>query len=242
MVKLGKSDKVMAIKAMPNVFETSDGLKGNWNQEIFNNQFPITLEIGCGYGEYSTHLAQLNNDRNYIGIDVKGARLYTGATIALDKELDNVKFIRSLVENLEDFFGVNEIAEIWIPFPDPQPQPAKAMKRLTSIRFLGIYRHILKHSGIIHFKTDNQGLYEWTIDSLTANSAIQIIDINEQNMNTGAEQLNTRYEKHFTGIGFGTHYAAFRFLTGVSLPTELELKSNMPIKSYIRREFNPHSR
>lgn len=155
----------------PNLFQVSyemlkqDGfaLRGRW-AEHFGNSNPITLELGCGKGDYTVALARIHPDRNYIGVDIKGARLWRGAKTAHEDHMDNVAFIRTRIELIEQFFAPEEVSEIWITFPDPQPK--RANKRLTCERFLGYYKHFLKPGSPIHLKTDSQELHEYTRDEV----------------------------------------------------------------------------
>jgi tRNA (guanine-N7-)-methyltransferase len=144
-------------------FTSEFDLKGNWNKSYFLNEHPLILELGCGKGEYSVNLAQHNPGKNFIGVDIKGARLWKGCKMVQEEGLKNVAFIRSRVEYIEYFFGKEEVDEIWLTFPDPQPQSNRKRKRLTSPLFLNRYKKFLKPGGIIHLKTDNQGLYEYTL-------------------------------------------------------------------------------
>jgi tRNA (guanine-N7-)-methyltransferase len=137
-------------------------LRGKWHEGYFRNPNPVILELGCGKGEYTVGLAETHPDRNYIGIDVKGARLWRGCRTVAEKQMKNVAFIRTLVDHVGKLFAPGEISGIWITFPDPQPK--KAWKRLTSPEFLEKYRSILRPGSILHLKTDNPGFYEYTID------------------------------------------------------------------------------
>jgi len=138
------------------VFGKDFRLKGLWNKCQFHNENPVVLELGCGKGEYATGLAKHFPDKNFIGVDIKGSRMWRGATTALGEQLHNVMFLRTRIEMIGSFFGPDEVDEIWLTFPDPQLK--KARKRLTSSRFLNSYRTFLKKSGIIHLKTDNDVL------------------------------------------------------------------------------------
>ncbi len=142
-------------------------LKGRWNRDFFGNNNPIILELGCGKGEYTIELAKRFKDINYIGIDIKGARIWKGAKKALTETLNNAAFLRTRIELINSFFNTNEIDEIWITFPDPQPKNKK--KRLTSSRFLNSYKKFLKQNGFIHLKTDNESLYNYTMKMLNHN-------------------------------------------------------------------------
>ena len=151
------------IRSFPNVLEYPPAMQGQWSQ-FFGNQNPITLELACGRGEYTVGLAQLYPERNLIGVDVKGNRMYIGAKLALEKKLKNAAFLRTQIEMLPDYFAPDEVAEIWITFPDPQLRKSKAKKRLTHPRFLRLYQKILKPGGLIHLKTDSPVLYSFTRD------------------------------------------------------------------------------
>ncbi|MDE5847349.1 MAG: tRNA (guanosine(46)-N7)-methyltransferase TrmB, partial [Muribaculaceae bacterium] len=134
--------------------------KGKWNSDFFSRSNPITLELGCGKGEYTVGLAEANHDRNYVGVDIKGARMWKGAKSVEEKGMDNAAFLRTEIEQIEQFFAPGEVDEIWITFPDPQMQ--KARKRLTSSRFLTNYRKFLRPGGVVNLKTDSPFLYEYT--------------------------------------------------------------------------------
>jgi tRNA (guanine-N7-)-methyltransferase len=138
-------------------------LKGKWHVDYFHNDNPVTLELGCGKGEYTVNLALNHPERNFIGMDIKGARLWKGCKTVEELGLKNVAFIRSRVEFLGSFFAGNEVAEIWLTFPDPQLQSNRMHKRLTSPEFLERYKNILMPQGIIHLKTDNDRLYKYTL-------------------------------------------------------------------------------
>lgn len=133
---------------------------GKWNSEVFSRPNPIVLELGCGRGEYTVGLAKADKNRNHIGVDIKGARMWAGASVVERDKIDNAKFLRCEIENIDHFFTPGEVDRIWITFPDPQMK--KARKRLTSTRFLNLYRKILKSGGIINLKTDSPFLYEYT--------------------------------------------------------------------------------
>jgi tRNA (guanine-N7-)-methyltransferase len=151
-----------AIKAFTNVLEYPQGMQGSW-QEFFTNKAPITLELACGKGEYALGLGRLFSNRNFIGIDIKGNRLWRGAKTALDEGLMNVAFIRTQIDKITDYFAPGEIAEIWITFPDPQLRGSKAKKRLTHPKFLRLYQQILQKDGLVHLKTDSPDLYQFTL-------------------------------------------------------------------------------
>ena len=156
------------ITAFANVIELEDGkrLNGQWAEQHFKNKSPVVLELGCGKGEYTVNLGRLFPDINFIGIDYKGNRIWRGAKTALDDGIQNVAFLRIQIENLQDYFRENEISEIWITFPDPQPQVSREKKRLTSPRFLKMYRTILKKTGPVHLKTDSDSMYLYTLQQV----------------------------------------------------------------------------
>ena len=151
-----------AIKSFSNVLEYPENMAGRWN-ENFQNQNPIVLELACGRGEYAVGLAELNNGQNFIGVDIKGNRMFIGAKKALTDGLKNVMFLRTQIEMIGDYFNPEEVNEIWITFPDPQLRTSRAKKRLTHPRFLRLYQKTLKKNGIIHLKTDSPDLYEFTL-------------------------------------------------------------------------------
>ena len=150
------------IKGFENVLEYPADIKGKW-QGIFEKSAPLTTELACGRGEYTIGLAQLYPQRNFIGVDVKGNRMYIGARKALDIQLKNAVFLRTQIEHIDQYFELGEVDEIWITFPDPQLRLSKAKKRLTHPRFLRLYHQFLKPGGLIHLKTDSPQLYNFTI-------------------------------------------------------------------------------
>lgn len=149
--------------SFPNVLQQDKTHRGRWHTAFANNH-PITLELACGKGEYTVGLAQLHPHRNFIGIDIKGARIYTGARRALDLKLTNVLFLRTQIDHLSEYFAPQEVDEIWITFPDPHLRLGKARRRLTSPKFIDIYRSILKDGGMVNLKTDSDVLYHYTLD------------------------------------------------------------------------------
>lgn len=163
-----KLRKYKEINTLTNVYELEEGLelKGVWAKQHFGNNNPVVLELACGKGEYSVNLARLFPERNYIGIDYKGNRLWRGARTGIDEGITNVAFLRIQIEKLLEFFGPAEIDEIWITFPDPQPQDSREKKRLTFPGFLNKYKQILKPGGKINLKTDNDGLYLYTVETV----------------------------------------------------------------------------
>jgi len=141
-------------------------LKGNWSKNFFKNDHPIVLELGCGKGEYTVELARQNPEKNFIGIDIKGARFWRGAKTALEEDLENVAFIRTQIELIEYIFATSEVSEVWITFPDPQIKYKRTKHRLTNTEFLQRYKSILKEDGVMHLKTDSEFMHGYTLGLL----------------------------------------------------------------------------
>ncbi len=227
MARRNKLQKFSEILSYPNVLENyeyndiklvgKDGVEMNmpnqWAAKQFHNEHPITLELACGRGEYTLALAKRYNNRNFIGMDIKGARIWRGAKNALDQGLSNVAFLRSRIEQVEHFFGNEEIDEIWITFPDPFLREVKANRRLTSPPFLARYRKILKKGGIIHLKTDNTMLFEYTLDVLKSEKGIKILVQNDDIYNGELPHpdldIKTYYEKKHLANKLTIKYVAF---------------------------------
>lgn len=190
-------------------------IKGKWNACFFPKKQPITLEIGCGHGAYAIGLARLFPERNVIGIDIKGDRLWKGAKEADATQLTNVAFLRAQAEQLMHFFAPNEVAEIWIPFPDPRPKNRDIKRRLTSPRFLALYQSILTKGGIVHLKTDSALLFFYTLDLLQEQGLClleQTTDVyasTDANANRLQRNIQTAYEKRFLAQGLPIHYLCF---------------------------------
>lgn len=209
-------------------------VKGRWKSEMFRNGNPVVLELGCGKGEYTIGLASRFPHNNYIGIDIKGARMWRGAKTADEQNLSNVAFLRTRIEFLNSFFTEDEVDEIWITFPDPHPGGRNSNKRLTSPWFLNIYRLFLKNNGLVHLKTDNAELYNYTKGVITnnnlglafctndlysENTAIKT-DSGQQKASTGVSvvknsvsaeilSIKTHYEKIFLSEGVKINYLSF---------------------------------
>ena len=150
-----------AIRTFPNVLEYPEGMAGNW-ASFFKKESPLVLELACGKGEYAIGLGELYRDRNFIGVDVKGNRIWAGANKALQKQLNHVAFLRTQIDRIAEYFAKDEVDEIWITFPDPFLRKSKAKKRLTHPKFLRMYQKFLKPGGRIHLKTDSPDLYHFT--------------------------------------------------------------------------------
>jgi tRNA (guanine-N7-)-methyltransferase len=141
-------------------------LKGNWKKNFFKNEYPIVLELGCGKGEYSVNLARLNPEKNFLGIDIKGARFWRGAKTALEENLTNVGFMRTQIELIDLLFAENEVDEIWITFPDPQIKYQRTKHSLINYQFLQKYKKVLKPEGVVHLKTDSEFMHGYTLGLL----------------------------------------------------------------------------
>lgn len=199
--------------------ESGFPLKGHWYEEFFGNSNPIVLELGCGKGEYTVGLARRFPDKNFIGVDIKGARMWTGASQARAEGLTNVAFLRTSIELIESFFAPGEVAEIWITFPDPQMK--KVRKRLTSTRFMELYRKILTDGGSIHLKTDSPFLYRYT-SLMTALNGFSVDadtdDLYASGLADDILDIKTHYERQWLERGLTIKYISF------ALPAEGELQ------------------
>ncbi len=216
-----------AIKGYENVFEYPLNAKGSWNG-FFKNDNPITLELACGKGEYAVGLGKMHPNRNFIGIDIKGNRIWRGATNALELGLKNVAFIRSLIDKVPDYFNPQEIDEIWITFPDPQLRGSKAKKRLTHPKFLRLYQQILKSGGTIHLKTDSPDLYQFTklVINLFELSLLEDMDNVYAGANIKPElQIKTHYEGLDIAGSNRIHYLSFTINKELPLALDAQLKS-----------------
>ncbi|WP_347839127.1 tRNA (guanosine(46)-N7)-methyltransferase TrmB [uncultured Draconibacterium sp.] len=185
-------------------------LKGKWALDFFKNNKPIILELGCGKGEYTVELAAMNPNINYIGVDIKGARLWKGAKQAFQRNMKNVGFLRTNIELITQFFAPNEVYEIWLTFPDPQMR--KARKRLTSTTFLNKYRNFLKPGGIVHLKTDSQFQFKYTLEMVKVNGfeiLAQTDNLYEWEGLTDVLRIRTYYEKQWLDRGITSKYLAF---------------------------------
>lgn len=211
--------KYAAVEKLPNVIMTEitdyERLKidKSWDRTWFKKEQEITLELGCGKGEYTINLAKKFPERNFIGVDLKGDRMWHGAQRALEEGLDNVLFLRIRIEFLADFFPENSISEAWITFPDPYSKKLNGRKRLTSKRFLDIYRKILKEGSRVHLKTDDDTLYHFSRESILENSA-HLIEYTDDLYNAPVEDeilttIQTTYEKRYLAQSKTIKYLMF---------------------------------
>jgi tRNA (guanine-N7-)-methyltransferase len=210
-------------------------IKGSWKEKIFKNNNPVVLELGCGKGEYTTGLAARFPGNNYIGIDIKGARMWRGAKTSHEKKLSNVAFLRTRIEFINSFFAPDEVDEIWITFPDPHPGGRNSNKRLTSARYLNAYRQFLKNNGLVHLKTDNTELFSFTKNLVTHNKLELVFSTDDlyfgdnsfgtlsSHFETGQTDpegkgaslddvfsIRTHYENIFLKVGLKINFLSFR--------------------------------
>ncbi len=200
-------------------------LRGKWAKDFFKNENPIVLELGCGKGEYTVELAAMNPHINYIGVDIKGARLWKGAKQARERELKNVGFLRTNIELIEQFFAKDEVQEIWLTFPDPQMK--KASKRLTSTWFLNRYRKFLNPGGIIHLKCDSNFQYTYTRTMVELNQfevLAETENLYEWEHLNDVLRIKTYYEKQWLDRGITSKYLAFVPHNGEYIEPKVEIE------------------
>lgn len=228
MSKRNKLQKFAELLTFPNVYENFNpkapqlhgvngvpvDLKGHWCSKHFGNDNPVVLELACGRGEYTLDMARSSPNRNFIGVDVKGARIWKGAGTALEEELDNVAFLRTRIEQIGLFFAPEEISEIWITFPDPFLRKSKANRRLTAPRFLKDYQKILRQDGLIHLKTDERQLYEYTLEVLADFPHAKLLyhddDIYAKALPMPELEIKTYYERMHLEEGKTIKYIRFK--------------------------------
>lgn len=219
MSKRNKLLKFSELLAFPNVYENyrheqpelfglhgqQVELRGKWAEQHFGNEHPITLELACGRGEYTLGMARQNPERNFIGVDIKGARIWQGARIALEEQLHNAAFLRTRIERIASFFAPGEVSEIWITFPDPFPPKSKTNRRLTGPRFLAEYQKMLCPGGLLHLKTDDLQFYEFSLEILAEYPGATILyqddDIYAKPLPLPELELKTYYERLHLGEG-----------------------------------------
>ena len=210
-----KLARFAAIKTFSNVLEYPAAMKGKWNN-FFKNKNPVILELACGRGEYTIGMAKLFSQQNFLGVDVKGNRMYIGAKKSLAENIANAGFLRTQIEKLTEYFAAGEIAEIWITFPDPQLRISKAKKRLTHPRFLRLYQEILKPGGFIHLKTDSPDLYSFTKTVAELYDLIIVEDSDNVYAEPGVKEelkIKTHYESLDIAQSKKIHYLKFTLPT-----------------------------
>lgn len=214
-----KQERFKIIEERENVIEPTKPLyqtiKGSWRTSYFKNESPITLELACGRGEYTVGLAKIFSDRNYIGVDIKGERIWKGSTWATEEKLNNVAFLRTQILLIENFFKEGEVDEIWLTFPDPRPRKRDIKRRLTSPRFIDLYKKLVKPGSFIRLKTDNTQLYEYTLEEMQSRNDITDFkytsDLYNSDLRNECFDIKTRYEQEFAAKGEKIKYLRFRF-------------------------------
>lgn len=210
-----KLEKFAALEKMDNVYQKEDDFhQGAWSQKHFGNDHPLVLELACGKGDYARGLAEKFPDKNYIGVDIKGHRIYTAANLARQAELQNVAFLRIQIDHLDQVFAEEEVDEIWITFPDPFLRESRAKKRLTSPKFIEVYRKILKKGGVVNLKTDSPQLYEFTkevIAEMNLRVTKDYPDVYAMNkQETELHSIQTYYERMHLADKRTIHYIQFQ--------------------------------
>lgn len=198
---------------MPNVFEEPEKMQGAWYTDYFGNENPLVLELGCGRGEYTVTMGKRFPGKNFIGVDIKGPRIWKGAKAALEAGLKNVAFARFRIEYINDYFKEPAASEVWIPFPDPFPRKSKSGRRLTSPEFLARYKPILKPDAVLHFKTDSTELYEWTLETYREKGIEVLVFTDDLHNSPYLDEVTgipTKYEGIFMAEGKKIKYIKFR--------------------------------
>jgi len=192
-----------------------ESIKGLWCQYQFKNDHAIVLELACGRGEYTIGLASQFPNKNFVGVDIKGDRIWVGSSRAIADDLNNVAFLRTQIQFLDKFFEKEEVSEIWITFPDPRPKLRDEKHRLTNNRYLDLYKCILRKNGYVHFKTDNTALYAYTLETLDSRNDIHHLLKTDDLYNSPYNDLHfgikTKYENKFASLGEKIKYIRFQF-------------------------------
>lgn len=214
-----KQERFKIIEERDNVVEPTkplyQAIKGNWNRVYFKNEHPITLELACGRGEYTVGLAKLFPGQNFVGVDIKGERIWKGSTWAVENNLVNVAFLRTQILLIENFFQPGEVDEVWLTFPDPRPRKRDVKRRLTSPRYIDLYKKLVKPGSYIRLKTDNTNLYEYSLEELQKRRDIADLkftdDVYTSPLRPECFDIKTRYEEEFAAKGEKIKYLRFRF-------------------------------
>lgn len=214
-----KQERFRIIEERLNVIEPSKAIynevKGKWGSLVFGNNNPITVELACGRGEYTVGLAARFPDRNFIGVDIKGERIWKGSTLAEEQGLKNAVFLRTQILLIENFFTEGEVDEIWLVFPDPRPKKRDTKRRLTNPKFLEMFRKLLKPGGYLRLKTDNTGLYEYTLEVVREMPDIEDLaftdDLYSSPLQPECFDIRTNYEEKFASVGEKIKYLRFRW-------------------------------
>lgn len=215
----GKLEKFEEVTAFENTLELTDFQhdearkpKGRWNVEIFQNDHPVVCELACGKGTYTLELARSNPNKNFVGIDIKGDRIWKGAKQALEEELENVRFLRIYIDHLDEYFAPGEINEAWITFPDPYPRRPDRSKRLTSAKFLNIYQQVFTPGALIHLKTDSNSLFNFSktsVEQFGCQIDEVVEDIYKETPGSELLTIKTHYEKRWLEEGKSIKYMRF---------------------------------
>lgn len=214
-----KQERFRIIEERINVIERSkdlyDDMKGKWRSHYFQNDNPITLELACGRGEYTVGLAALFPERNFIGVDIKGERIWKGSSVALEQNLKNVAFLRTPILLIENFFLPGEINEVWITFPDPRPRKRDIKRRLTSPRYFAIYKKLMKEGSYFRLKTDNTDFFQYSLEEVQERKDITDLkfttDVYNSEHRPECFDIKTKYEEHFAAKGETIKYLRFKF-------------------------------
>lgn len=211
-----KLRKFAEVATFKNVVQLDAGkeYKGRWASTFFGNNKPLVLELACGKGEYTVNLAKMFPEKNFIGIDFKGNRIWRGAKTALEEGIDNVGFLRIQIETILEHFAENEVSEIWITFPDPQPQDSREKKRLTNPNFLAKYNHILQEGGIMHLKTDNDGFYVYTLEQIALQGLPKLketTNLYQSDLVDNVLSIKTYYERKYLAEDKNINYVQWKF-------------------------------
>lgn len=200
--------------------ELYTSIKGRWNEVFFKNTNPITVELACGKGEYTVGLSKQFPDVNFIGVDIKGDRIARGSKKAMDLNLSNVAFLRTGIQYLDEFFEPEEIDELWLVHPDPQPRDKEEKRRLTNQKFLDIYKIYLKNEGIFHLKTDSEFLFDYSLEVIKADPEFEVLDYTDDLYNSDLKEghfdIVTHYEKLFNEKGATIHYLKAKLIKKAS--------------------------
>jgi tRNA (guanine-N7-)-methyltransferase len=200
--------------------ELYTSIKGKWNEVFFKNSNPITVELACGKGEYTVGLSKQFPNVNFIGVDIKGDRIARGSKKAMDLNLSNVAFLRTGIQYLDEFFEPDEIDEIWLVHPDPQPRDKEEKRRLTNQKFLDIYKIYLKNEGIFHLKTDSEFLFDYSLEVIKSNPDFELLDYTDDLYNSDLKEghfdIVTHYEKLFNEKGATIHYLKAKLIKKAS--------------------------
>ena len=215
----GKQRRFAYNEAADNVLQPGkplyEKIKGQWQKSFFNNDKPLVVELACGRGEYTIGLAKEFPDKNFLGVDIKGDRLWKGSKTAYELELNNVGFLRTFIHALDNFFAIDEIDELWITFPDPRPKDSDERRRLTNNRFLDLYKPLLKEDGWLKFKTDSTSLFDYTLEVLNERQDIKELtfthDLENSDLLSEHFGIVTHYEKLFSEQGEKIKYLKFKF-------------------------------